>query len=1038
MFLRKMRVVAACLVLLACLVPHEVSAQATTGTIEGQIKDVQGAVLPGVAVTARNTNTAATFNTVTTGEGFYRLTYLPLGTYDVRAELSGFRTEVKQGLGVSLNQSTVVSFTLSIASIKEEVSVVGQTPVVQSTKSEVRRALDEKALVEAPIASSGTGRNVYAFATLAPGVTTPVRFDRAFLGSGGSNVIANGTTSRSSNFELDGISNVDPEDNDYRVAVSVEGIKEFEVITSNYNAEFGRAGGAQSRAVTKSGSNQFHGSGWEFFYDNAAFNWPGNADLQQKRCSDAERKASPSRCYAPYRMNTFGGSLGGPIKKDKVFFFAMFEDNIRRGQNFYSGLVPLATERTPNTGSTAGDAIVADWLKLYPQPNRTDINIRRYETNEPYNWDTPNPFGRIDLNLSNSTKVMGRYDLRNQQYAITRVFKSNGGNILDRAHTGGATLTHIFSPTLVGEFRGGYAYRRVDLPTEKGFEDFPTITVSGLGTLGAQSNQYPIYRYLHDVQTAGSVSWVRGRHAVKGGYDVHRTYNDGIQSDYVRGLINFGTGYGRTGIQNLLAGTPTSYQLTIGDVNRNFRNWDFAFYVQDDIRLKRLTLNLGLRNESVTEWKEKDGKTNFGYGSSLANPAPRVGAAWDATGSGKWVVRGAYGLSYDRVNFFILRSLQFQAPLVRTIVLNPTSASQPLRVENLGPNAGTIAASTPSKFDVDPNFGLGKVHTWNVTLEHDLGHSMSARVSYIGTATREMPSTLVLNRAVPGAGATFYNRQQRRTDPTVTNWLRLANASLGNYRGLQVSVERRYRQGLQFQASYTYSLAKDLASDTGFASGDVYYSMLWNADVAFNDNGDIGLRRSDMYGPSRYDQRHVFSFNASYELPWKRRPGIVGALVSDWQVSTTTYYRDGYPVNVFCGLNSGDCNIDGLGSDRPNVIDASVVGRQFKQTPVTAADTQIQRILPSAFDQTMAAGAGVNLGRNTFRTDPFLSVSAAFIRNIFLFGQHRLQVRVEMYDLFNNTYAGAPSLSLATPADFGKISTVGGNRSMQLGFRYTW
>ena len=157
--------------------------------------------------------------------------------------------------------------------------------------------------------------------------------------------------------------------------------------------------------------------------------------------------------------------------------------------------------------------------------------------------------------------------------------------------------------------------------------------------------QYPIFRKLYDVQGAGSIAHSSGRHAYKAGYDLHRTYNNGVQSDYVRGLISFGVGYGRSSIDNFLAGTPTSYTLTIGNPERNFRVWDAALFAQDDIRLRsNLTLNLGLRLESLTEWKEKDGLTHFGYGDDLFKPAPRVGAVWDINGTGQWVARGAYGL----------------------------------------------------------------------------------------------------------------------------------------------------------------------------------------------------------------------------------------------------------------------------------------------------------------------------------------------------------------------------------------------------------
>lgn len=1025
---------------LVLLSPGSASAQATTGTIQGQIKDQQEAVLPGVVLTVINTETAAVFSTVTNASGFYRVTYLPLGRYDVRASLAGFKTEIRQGLVVSLNAQVVVNFTMQIADVAETITVAGLTPVVQATKSEVTSTYNEKALLDRPLTlqvSGFAGRSVYNFATLAPGVTTPgPRFDRAFLGSGGSNVVANGTTARSSNFELDGISNIDPEDNDYRVPVSVEGVKEFEVITGNYNAEFGRAGGAQSRAVSKSGANSFHGSGWWFFYDNAAFNWPANKELQQYRCSEEERQASPGRCYAEYTLNIYGASAGGPLSTDRIFYFAMFENNVRDGQNFATALTPLATERTPN-GTPEGNAIISEWLKLYPFPNRPEINVRRYEDNVPFKYTTPNPFLRLDFNISNATKLMTRYDFRNQQFRITRVLEGNGGDILDRAHTLGASLTHTFTPSLVGEFRGGYAFRQVDLPTEEGFEDFPTITTTGLSTLGAISNQYPIYRKLHDIQAIGSLTWVRGRHSVKGGYDVHRTLNNGIQSDAVRGLISFGTGYGRTGIQNFLAGTPTSYTVTVGDVERNFRYWDFAFYVQDDWRITdNVTLNVGLRNESVTEWVERDDKTDFGYDSSLLNLAPRVGAAWDLFSDGRWIVRGAYGLSYDRVNFFFLRSLQFQPPVASTITLLP--GTEPLRVENLCPTCGTVSSSPPSRFDVDPDFSLGKVHTWNATLEHAAWRNASIRASYVGSATRGLPASLILNRAQPTADATAANRQQRRADQTITNWQRLANASDGNYRALQVALTQRYDRGLQYQFAYTWSRARDLASDVGFGSGDIYLSMLWDADLVLDRDDDNSARKADLYGPTRFDMRHVLSFNASYELPWKDTGGLLGALVNDWQVSGTAYYRDGYPVNVFCAANASDCNIDGVAQDRPNVLDPGVVGYWFNDKPTTTADTQIQHILPTAFSQVIAPGAAGDLGRNLFRIDDFLSVDLALIRNIGIVRRQRAQFRFEVYNLFNNSYAGAPSLGLGTPADFGKISSVAGNRSIQIAFKYLW
>lgn len=1050
---RRLALVAFAVLIVAAAEPA--AGQVITGTVEGRVKDAQGGVLPGVTITAINTATSASFVTATTTKGLYRIPYLPSGTYDVRAELSGFRSETKQGLAVRLNDSVVVDFELTVAPISETITVQAAPAALQITRSEVKRTYDEATLKEVPIGTAdAVGRNVYGIATRVPGITTPGgRFGRAFLGSGGGNVVANGTTARSTNYELDGISNIDPEDNDYRTPVSVEGVREFEVLTANYNAEFGRAGGAQVRAISKSGTNLFHGSAFEYFYDNQRFQSEAT-EVQARRCSADQRaglSAAPAGgCFAEFRTNLYGATTGGALVHDRLFYFAMFENNVRRGTNSTTGTVPLATERTVNTGSARGDQIIGDWLALYPLPNRPQINARRYQTDVPFSYETPNPFGRVDFNGAGGTRLMGRYDFRNQDYRITRIFRGNGGDIVDRAHTGGASLTRVFSQTVVGEFRFGYAYRRVDLPTEGGFENFPTITITGFGTLGPQSVQFPIFRKLYDLQAAGSVAHSRGRHAYKAGYDVHRTFNNGIQSDNVRGTASFGVGYGRNSIENFLAGTPTAYTLTIGNPERNFRVWDFALFAQDDIRLRHnVTLNLGIRFESLTEWKEKKGLTNFAYRNDLFNPAPRVGAVWDVGGDGGWIVRGAYGLSYDRVNFFFLRSLQFQEPYIRTVTLLPTA--DPLRVETLGPNAGQVQSGPVAKNEVDPDFHLGRVHTWNATVERRIGSASSVRVSYVGTVSRDVPATLVLNRAAPTADATFANRQARRPNPSFGNISRLANASEGDYKGMQASFERRFSGGLQFQVSYTLSKSLDMASDPGFGSGDNYVSMDESADRTFLVDRKRGmeLRKADLYGPSRFDMRHVASVNGSYELPWRRQPGVVGALISDWSLSAATTYRDGVPFTIFCSANGGDCNLDGFGQDRANIVDRAVLGTQIDGYPSTPSDTARVYVPITAFDQTTCRQTGatancVEIGgsssqpRNTFRYDDSFSADFAVVRSVPTIGRQRAQVRFEIFNLFNNHYAGTPSVSFALPDNFGRVFGTSGNRSWQIGVRYDW
>src|SRR2546426_4292983 len=382
--IRRLAVIGAAV--LACLSgPGSAGAQVVTGTVEGRVKDAQSGVLPGVTITAVNTATAASFVVATTSEGLYRIPYLPSGTYDIRADLSGFRTETKAGVVVRVNDSVVIDFDLSVAPISETITVQAAPAALQITRSEVKRTYDEATLKEVPIGTAdAVGRNVYGIATRAPGITTPGgRFGRAFLGSGGGNVVANGTTARSTNYELDGISNIDPEDNDYRTPVSVEGVREFEVLTANYNAEFGRAGGAQVRAISKSGTNLFHGSAFEYFYDNQRFQSEAT-EVQPRKCTADQiaglATAPAGGCFGEFRTNLYGATAGGPAIHDRVFYFGMFENNVRRGTNSSTGTVPLPTERTVNTGSVRGDQIINEWLGPYPTPDRPAVNPRRGPT----------------------------------------------------------------------------------------------------------------------------------------------------------------------------------------------------------------------------------------------------------------------------------------------------------------------------------------------------------------------------------------------------------------------------------------------------------------------------------------------------------------------------------------------------------------------------------------------------------------------------------------------------------------------------------
>lgn len=268
---------------------------------------------------------------------------------------------------------------------------------------------------------------------------------------------------------------------------------------------------------------------------------------------------------------------------------------------------------------------------------------------------------------------------------------------------------------------------------------------------------------------------------------------------------------------------------------------------------------------------------------------------------------------------------------------------------------------------------------------------------------------------------------------------------------MQLSFERRFADGLQFQVSYTLSESLDMASDPGFGSGDNWLAMDERADRTFVEDRDRGmqLRKADLYGPPRFDMRHVASVNGSYEPPWRRRGGLAGALVSDWSLSGSATYRDGVPFSILCSANAGDCNLDGSGQDRANIVDRNVLGTQIDGYPKTPSDTARIHIPIAAFDQTTCRQAGatancVEVGgtstqpRNSFRYDDSFVFDFALARSIPIAGSQRVQVRLEVFNLFNNHDAATSNPSFALPDNFGRVFTTNGNRSWQIGVRYNW
>ncbi len=686
------------------------SAQTVSGTFSGHVTDKSGAPAPKAKIEAKNEQTGAVREATTNDDGYYLISFLPIGTYEVTVKLQGFRTVQKKGVVIELNKNTVSDFSLDPASVTETVEVrAGEIPLIDTTTGELKHSLDAAQIAATPL----PGRNFISLVEQVPGFQ-PAAFNSSSnnpTNSTGSYAAFSGQGTRSSTFQIDGVNNDDSSENQNRQNVNISTIKEFQVLTNAYSAEFGRAGGAVILVQTKSGTNSFHGDAYDFIQNNV-FN-------ANDFFSNQNGTARP-----PVRRNQYGGTIGGPILKDKLFFFGSGEKVSNVGGGSISRFIWLPTDgpRACNAGET-------------PQPKgpycvdpTTHPNLQRdlafmqsvmdlWKTPE-LNGKTPNDpaacaqliqsgrpnrcvkvtglgfslpdsdyTGKMDWNAWTNTTMSARYQYSRQIRRTPRIiFGDNFGTNNNRQYNVGYTLTHVFSNRQTGEFRFGFGNRA----TNQDVTDSNTIpilrfgntsttlfnpanssdTQVNAGTVIGTSTNVPINRRQRDYQLVYNHTTVFNRHTLRMGVDQRFDALDDVASGTQRGFWTFGAignnsqvaaGTGFTTWEAFLSGIVTAYQKGFGNPQANNRFGETNLYAQDEIRLKRnLTLNLGLRWEGVRAPHEINNSFSYGYGGDYNNIGPRFGIAWTPesqnsflskfTGKpGDFVIRAGYGIYYDRV-----------------------------------------------------------------------------------------------------------------------------------------------------------------------------------------------------------------------------------------------------------------------------------------------------------------------------------------------------------------------------------------------------
>jgi hypothetical protein len=965
-------------------------AQSNTGTITGQVEDTNGAAVPNASVKVTNVGTSETRTVQTNENGFYEVPSLSTGVYTITATASGFQETTVSEARLAVGDRLRVDVKMGVSGVSAVVQVADQTPTDTET-STLGDTIGQARVADNPV----NGRDFTQLLSTVPGsVQTTNQFQTTINGIpstfGGTSVLVDGIDA--SRVDVNGTSNVLGRIESRVNRISIDSIQEIQVVEQNYSAQYGQALGAVINPITRSGTNNFRGSVFDYFRNEALDSEDALAGKQR------------------FRLNQFGGNISGPISKDKVFFFTNYE-GVRqsRGQTFRV-LVPtlafrnsmnatirpvVSTLPLPNeafsadlgfyTGQRIADlredtgSVKIDWL----QSEKSQFSVR-YNINDS---DTDVPYGVGSTQIANGK-------LRTQLFKISHNY-SFGGTTINEFGFG---INHNY--TRVGA--GDTTIPRFDLL----FVDF---RINPIGPAQFDQDRTGVVYHFLDTMTM-----VRGNHSLKFGADIrlNRRSAESITQDTL-------TFFSMTDFRN----NAPFVIARGGNPELNYANENFSFFVNDDWKAHpRLSLNLGLRYEVSTVSREKNGLLqNFDLATLQYTPVgqkihnvdknnfgPRVGFSFDVFGTQKTVLRGGYGIFYNRELPASFGSPQANSfPQVQTDLFDYFFCANPPPTFAYPVDPRVFACGQAAAFVIEKELKTAMAQHWSLNVQQDLGFG-TLTVGYVGNHVTHLLTDGVIsprniNRAAPGSGARPLT--ERFGDIFV-----VGGYPQSNYNAMQVNFKRNLTKGFRFNANYTWSHTID--DVVGFFKD-------------YQNEFDARAERAS----SDQDVRHNFTFDAGYDIPFKSWfENGPNWLVSGWQLNTNIQARSGLPVTV---TQTG--GIFGGFSFRPNVIPGvnpycsnySVPNCQFN-----AGAFQIQ-----------PTGVYGNAGRNILRGPKFMQVDASLFKNTRLSERASLQLRLEIFNLFNFANYADPSGGLSCAGSVGacgsfgvSTSTVGNQLGGLLGF----
>jgi len=967
----QMRTAVFILLVFFSLHPRGLRAQSTNASVAGRLTDPSKAVIPDAKVAAINEGTNVRYESESNASGEYHLTNLPPGGYRIESEKTGFRKSIKPDVLLHVEDNFQIDFEMTLGAESDSITVEGGAPQVETMSSVISGLVNSKKIEELPL----NGRNYIDLSLLQAGITNSLNSTgtNGFGGMMGTVYSSNGAPVNSNNFLLDGTQITNQSDwgtaSLAGTTLGLDGIQEFKILTSGYDASYGMKMGSEMLIVSKGGTNQYHGNVFEYFRNSA---------LNARNFFDGPK-------IPQLEKNNFGASFGGPIRKDKSFFYAVYE-GLQENLGFTANdLVPAAgchgvagaviTEDAcptlglpPGSSVTIANADIAALLSLFPYPNHgTNSYLFGPSTKVGENYGQI----RFDQNFSSSDTFFARYtiDSASINSASNQGIPVTSGTAFPEFRGGGTDFnqfvtlseTHIFSPRLSNTVR--LAFSRTNFGTfpinvgslPPGIESFITgrpfgsFSIANLSTVGiGRLVGPPDSLHLQSIYSVGDdLSYQRGKHGLRSGTLLNR-FNEALTVP-----VAFEGSATYSSFANFIRGVPLTYggALAGSDINRYFLYNTLGFYVQDDYRVSpRLTLNIGLRYEFMTTPREAAGRqyairnlttdSTVLPGGELAawipgpvmqnktyrNFSPRLGFAWDVFGDGKTAVRGGGGVYYDVGNLggvFVNESFG-SYPSISYTFTNPANAVVTFPIAP--PPVDSILSSNQANSAVTVYYGAGQPYNiqYNLVVQRQLARNVSISVAYVGSRGVHLWQQLEGNPTIPTAvvsGVQYWSNSvsfcQIGAIPTCRNNPNFAAVNTNNtvgvshYDSLQVVVSKRLSSGLEAQGAYTYG-----------HSLDTTIGQVVNADCAGAPGMDVGVSsntRAYDYGPSCFDIRHNLRLSLLYHFPNLVSNGLLSKFVNGWWTGNIVALQTGFAFTPILATNRSNSGNLTAAADRVDI-----------------------------------------------------------------------------------------------------------------------